>query len=195
MVLKFTGATRPPFYRLLHIDRKIKSGNFPNCRTLAEELEVHQRTISRDVDFMKNSLNVPLEYCARNRGFYYTEANYSMGLLKLTEGELLALYLGHSLLARCKGTPYIQPVINAFNKICCYLQETVNIDFGRLSDTVEFDLEPLRGEEKMVAAHFAAISEAINNRQVIKLLHYAIARELASARELYRQGNSVEAKK
>ncbi len=136
----------------------------------------------RDVEFMRDSLCAPLEYCPKNRGYYYTEAEYSLGLLKFTEGELLALFLGHNLLTRCKGTPYEQPVISAFNKICCYLQETVNIDFGRLSDFISFDLEPLRGEEKRVASHFTSIGEAIEKKRTIEIAHYSIARDTCQER-------------
>ncbi len=171
------GSTRPPMYRIFYIDKKIKAGQYPNCRQLAQELEVHRRTIMRDIGLMKYSLGAPLEYDPKKRGYYYTEADYSLGLLKLTEGELLALCLGHNLLAKCKGTPYAKPVADAFNKICCYLQDTVDIYFGHLADMIAFDLEPFRGEEKQVAAHFAAIGEAINQKVSIKISYYSIAKD------------------
>ena len=177
MTLTLAQATRSRLYRLAYIDKMIVARRYPNARSLAEDLGVSKRTISRDVEFLKDSLNAPLEYDARRRGFYYTEAGYSIGLLKLTEGELLALYLSHNLLRKCKGTPYGPSVLSAFQKICSYLQESVNIDFGLLSAAVDFDLEPLRGEEKKVAAHFAAIGEAIQKKETLKLLHYSIKRD------------------
>lgn len=177
MAFNLADPTRSRLYRLCYIDKMVKAERYPNSHSLAEDLGVSKRTISRDVEFMRDSMSAPLEYNAKRRGLCYTEAGYTIGLLKLTEGELLALCLGHNLLTKCKGTPYDQHVISAFHKICSYLQETVNIDFGRLSDSVAFDLEPLRGEEKQVAAHFAAIGEAINQSKTIKLLHYTIARD------------------
>lgn len=182
MPLELAETTRPQLYRFSYIDKMIKIGRYPNSRGLAEDLGVSRRTILRDVEFMRDSLCAPLEYCPKNRGYYYTEAEYSLGLLKFTEGELLALFLGHNLLTQCKGTPYEQPVISAFNKICCYLQETVNIDFGRLSDFISFDLEPLRGEEKRVASHFASIGEAIEQKRTIEIAHYSIARDTCQER-------------
>lgn len=169
--------TRPQLYRYSFIDKAIKSGCFPNSRRLSEDLEVSRRTILRDVEFMRDSLHAPLEYCPKNRGYYYTEAGYSLGLIEFTEGEILALYLGHSILTKCKGTPYEKPVVSAFKKICFQLQETVNIDFGQISDFISFDLEPLRGEEEKIASHFATISQAIQKRITIKIKHYAITRD------------------
>ncbi len=182
MIQQVASTTRPQLYRLSYIDKMIKTGRYPNSRSLSEDLGVSPRTVLRDVEFMKDSLSAPLEYSAQKRGFYYTETEYSMGLLKLTEGELLALFLGHNLLNKCKGTPFEQHVLSAFNKICCYLQESVSINFGQLSESVTFDLEPLRGEEKQVAAHFSAIIHAINRRKTVKLLHYAIAKDTCRER-------------
>lgn len=184
MAFNLAGSTRPQLYRISHIDNRIKAGRYPNSRRLAEDLGVSRRTILRDVEFIKDSLSAPLGYCPRKRGYYYIEADYTLGLLKLTEGELLALYLGHRLLTRCKGTPFEQSVINAFNKICCHLQETVDIDFGQVSDFIAFDLEPLRGEEEQVAGRFAAIGAAIRAQKRIRLTHYAIADDVCRVREV-----------
>ena len=177
MAFRMAETTRPQLYRIVYIDKTIKAMRYPNARSLAEELEVHQRTILRDVGFMKDMLSAPLEYDPKKRGFFYNQADYTLGLLKITEGELLALCLGHNLLVKCKGTPYTQAIISAFNKICGYAQDTVEIDFGQLTEAISFDLEPLRGDEKRVAAHFAAIGAAIKERKTVNLLHYAIARD------------------
>ena len=182
MATNLAVATRPQLYRFYYIDGMIKNGRYPNSRGLAEALGVSRRTILRDVEFMRDSLNAPLEYCPKNRGYYYTEAEYSLGLLKFAEGELLALYLAHNLLTQCEGTPFKQPVISAFNKICCHLQENVNIDFDELSDYLSFDFEPLRGEEKAVAAYFTSIGEAIKKQRTIKLKHYSITRDTCQER-------------
>lgn len=184
MTHQVASTTRPQLYRLSYIDKMIKAGRYPNSRSLSVDLGVSSRTVLRDVEFMKDSLIAPLEYSAQKRGFYYTETEYSMGLLKLTEGELLALFLGHNLFTKCKGTPYAQPVVNAFNKICCHLQETVNVDFGQLTDFITFDLEPFRGDEPQVSAHFAALGEAIKNKTRIKLTHYTIADDVCREREV-----------
>ena len=42
---------RPPVERMLRIHQEIQSGRFPNCRTLAGELEVSTKSIQRDLEF------------------------------------------------------------------------------------------------------------------------------------------------
>lgn len=182
MSLDLNNFTRSQLYRISRIDGTIKAEQYPNSRNLAEDLGVSRRTILRDIEFIKDSLNAPLDYCPKKNGYYYTEPGYSVGIINLTEGELVALYLGHNILSKCRGTPYAQPVVNAFNKICCSLQDTVNIDLGKLSEFIKFDLEPLRGEEEQMAAHFTAIGKAIKNRKQVKLNHYAIARDKCQKR-------------
>ncbi len=167
---------RPQLYRCAIIHRKVKTGGYPNANRLSIDLGVHRRTIMRDLDYMRDSLGAPLEYCPRRRGYYYTERDYNIDLLNLTEGELLSLCLGHNLLLKCRGMPYEKHIASAFAKICALLQDTIPIDFG-LADHITFDLEPLRGEDEMVAANFAAISAAMRHKKSLKIVHYAIARD------------------
>ena len=167
---------RPQLYRCAIIHRTVKSGSYPNARRLSVDLGVHRRTIMRDLDYMRDSLSAPLEYCPSRRGYYYTEKEYSIDLLNLNEGELLSLCLGHNLLLKCRGTPYEKHIASAFAKICALLQDAIPINFG-IADHIAFDLEPLRGEDKLVAANFAEIGVAMRQNISLKITHYAIARD------------------
>ena len=46
--------------RIHAIDQEIRKGTYPNTRDLAEMLEVGERTISRDIDEMRNFYNAPI---------------------------------------------------------------------------------------------------------------------------------------
>jgi predicted DNA-binding transcriptional regulator YafY len=81
-------ATRPLLRRLLALDRLLRGHHYPNARTAAQELEVHLRTLHRDLEFLRDSLGVPLEFCRRHNGYYYRDADYGLPFLRLTEGEL-----------------------------------------------------------------------------------------------------------
>jgi len=168
---------RPQLYRCILIHKTVKAGGYPNANKLAKDLGLSRRTILRDLDYMRDSLSAPLEYCPKRRGYYYTEKGYSIELLNLTEGELLAICLGHNLLLKCRGMPYEKHIASAFGKICSMLQDTVPLDFG-LADHIAFDLEPLRGEDKQVAGNFAAIGSAMRQKKTVKITHYAIARNI-----------------
>ncbi len=84
---------KPQHSRLLFIDRKISEGRYPNCGTLAEEWEVSSKTIMRDLEYMRYQLDAPLEYSAKNRGYFYTEENFKLPALSIKESDLFAIYL------------------------------------------------------------------------------------------------------
>ena len=50
--------SRPPWERMMRMHQLIKSGKYPNCSKLAREFEVVTRTIKRDIDFMKDRLEL-----------------------------------------------------------------------------------------------------------------------------------------
>lgn len=47
---------RTRWRHVLLIDQQIRSGQAPNCRRLAQELEVSHRTVLRDIDFRRKML-------------------------------------------------------------------------------------------------------------------------------------------
>ena len=53
------------------VHQKLKAGKFPNCRKLAQELEVSAKTIQLDVDFMHYGLGLPMECDQPHFGFYF----------------------------------------------------------------------------------------------------------------------------
>lgn len=59
--------------RVLEIHKMVRATRYPNCSTLAKEIEVAPKTIQRDINFMRNQLGLPLEYHAIKHGFYYTQ--------------------------------------------------------------------------------------------------------------------------
>ncbi len=55
-------AARPPLARIMLIDRAIRAGTWPNAHTLADQLEVNERTIRRDITHLRDRLGAPLEF-------------------------------------------------------------------------------------------------------------------------------------
>ncbi|RYD77421.1 MAG: HTH domain-containing protein [Verrucomicrobiaceae bacterium] len=58
--------------RVRYIHEEIRSGRYPNGPKLAKHFGVNIRTIYRDIEAMRNSLDLPMEYSAARNGFYYT---------------------------------------------------------------------------------------------------------------------------
>ncbi len=108
--------SRPPLERMMRMHERLKAGRYPNCRKLADELEVSSKTVQRDIDFMRYRLGLPIEYDQLHFGFYYTEPVASFPNVEISEGELVALYVGQKALAQYKGTSFEAPLSTAFSQ-------------------------------------------------------------------------------
>lgn len=129
---------RPAIERMMLIHKALQRGGFPNCSRLAAELEVSTKTISRDIDFMRDRMLMPIEYEASEHGYCYTHEVESMPTINISEGELLALSIAQKALDHYKGTPFEKPLATAFNKLSASLPDTITANLTELSDTISF---------------------------------------------------------
>ena len=124
--------------RLLLIDKAIRSGKYPNANDLAELAEVNSRTIQRDIEYMRDMYGAPLEYDPTHRGYYYTEANFYIKGVPLTEGELFSIALFDQLLDQYRNTPLEKTLRAIFSKIIQCLPDNINVETGFLTSQVTF---------------------------------------------------------
>ena len=122
----------------MRIHAQLKAGDFPNCRKIAEELEVSSKTIQRDIDFMRDRLGLPIEYDPLRFGFYYTEEVDSFPSIEVSEGEVAALFVAQKALAQYRGTPFERPLRSAFRKIADSLKERVSFSWSDLEEAISF---------------------------------------------------------
>ncbi len=109
--------SRPPMERMWRIHQKLSAGDYPNCRKLAETLEVSSKTVMRDIDFMRDRLGLPLSYDALRHGFFYTAPVRDFPMMKVSQGEVAALLLAQKSLELFHGTPFEKPLAGAFRKL------------------------------------------------------------------------------
>lgn len=126
-------AARPPLVRLAAIDAAIRSGSYPNAKTIARQLETSHRTIQRDIDVLRNQLRAPVEYDDVRHGFYYTQPDYCLPLANLAEGEFLALMLAGQVLQQYRGLPFEQDLRRAFDRLASLLPENVRVHLADLA--------------------------------------------------------------
>jgi len=123
---------------MMRMHERLKAGRYPNCRKLADELEVSSKTVQRDIDFMRYRLGLPIEYDQLHFGFYYTEPVASFPNVEISEGELVALYVGQKALAQYKGTSFEAPLSTAFRKITDGLRDTISVTWADLDSAISF---------------------------------------------------------
>src|SRR5436190_15138771 len=98
------GRTRRPMLRIMHIHEVLLSQRYPNCNTLAQEIEVDRKTIQRDISYMRDEMRLPLEYHQIEHGYYYTKPVTDFPLLHLSRQDLLALFLARKALDPLRGS-------------------------------------------------------------------------------------------
>ena len=99
-----SGVSRPALWRVMEIHKIIRAGTYPNCSTMAKEIEVTPKTVQRDVSFMRDQLGLPLEYHAIKHGYYYTQEVHEFPMLHLSRNDLVALFLARHALEPVRGT-------------------------------------------------------------------------------------------
>jgi len=109
--------SRPPLERMLRIHQAIQAGKFPNASTLARELEVSTKSIHRDIEFMRDRLELPIEYDGSRFGYRYTEEVNAFPTVQITEGEIFALLVAEKALQQYRGTSFEKPLLSAIKKM------------------------------------------------------------------------------
>ena len=129
---------RPPLARMLRIHERLKGDRFPNCSQLALDLEVATKTVQRDIDFMRDRMDLPIEFDFRRNGFHYTAQVENFPTVQVTEQELIALFIAEKALAQYKGTPFEKPLHAAFQKLTEGLTASVSFRWADLDSTISF---------------------------------------------------------
>lgn len=61
------------YQRITWFHNKIINSGYPNARLLAQHFEISVRQAQRDIEYMRDSMNAPLVYCSKHRGYLYEE--------------------------------------------------------------------------------------------------------------------------
>jgi proteasome accessory factor B len=129
---------KPQFGRLLFIDKKLQSEGYPNSTSLAREYEISPRTILRDIEYMRDMLDAPIDYDKEKRGFYYTEKNYRLPGIAIRESDLFAICIAERALEQYANTPLYDKLSSVFEKIRSYLPDSVTVRPGWIDNRFTF---------------------------------------------------------
>jgi len=150
--------------RILLIDELIRSGSYPNAVSMSKKMEVSDRTIQRDIEYLRLFYNAPLEYDALRRGYFYTEPNFFIKSVLLTEGELFSIALFDRLLEQYRNTPLEGHLRNIFRKILEALPQQITVNSSLLNSHVSFIPDQAGTIDPNV---FEAVFKALSTRKTI----------------------------
>jgi proteasome accessory factor B len=153
---------------MLRIHQAIQSGSFPNASNLAQQLEVSTKSIHRDLEFMRDRLQLPLEFDRARLGYFYTEAVSAFPTVQITEGELFALVVAEKALQQYRGTSFEKPLLSAIKKMEQSLPETISLDLADVERAISFRT---RAEPILDLKVFDGLAKATAARQQVELTY------------------------
>ena len=163
-----TPQSRPPLERMLRIHQAIQSGKFPNATQLAAELEVSTKSIQRDLEFMRDRMDLPIAYDALRHGYRYDGEVNAVPTMQITEGEIFALVLAEKALQQYRGTNFEKPLLSAIRKMEQALPDTISLTLADLEHTISFRT---RAEQILNLEIFDALAKAAAQRQQIEIAY------------------------
>ncbi|MGC8879779.1 MAG: helix-turn-helix transcriptional regulator, partial [Anaerolineae bacterium] len=172
--------------RIIHIDQEIRAGRYPSAATLAQRFEVSKRTIYADRTFMIDRLGAPIIYDSEHGGWTYADETWILPSIIVSEGELLAFFLGHVIVGQYLGTPFETPLRNALHRLMRYLPHHVQVDVQaatqhytfRSGATVEvnaqlvLDLERAIREHHQVRMTYYTASRGERSERIVDPYHF-----------------------
>ncbi len=159
--------SKTQYRRLLFIHDCIKKEQYPNCRSLAEKWEVSRKTIQRDIDFIRDQLNAPIEYSAQKRGFYYSERNYQMPAILIKESELFSIFIADIVCRQYENTPLYDNLKSVFTRIEKILPGKISIN-TMFSDKFSILLNP---NTKINTTVWEKIFSSLQKLQRVKIIY------------------------
>lgn len=167
--------------RLLQIDNLLRSPTRQTSISLAEALEVSERTIRSDVAFLRDRYGAPIEF-SRSQGYHYQDSEWRLPSISLSRGELFALTLGARMLEAYAGSTYAQELRSAITRLRERLPEQTSVDLQQLANErvlfrsgAEIDLNPEVWHQ---------LEDACLTQRSVQMTYYTASRDAVSDRKL-----------
>jgi len=175
------GWTRRPLHRIYEIHTWVKAGRYPNCQQLAKELEMTAKTVQRDINFMRDQLNLPLAYDEQRHGYFYEKTVGDFPLLQLSRRELVTLFLARQALGTVRGTRLEQELAQTFERRTAGLSDEVSFSWSELD--AAFSVRAA-GIVEADARLFGALSDAILQGREIEFVYRKLTSEAPETRRV-----------
>ncbi len=173
--------SRPPLERMLRIHDELRRGALTNCTKLMRALEVSRKTVVRDIAFMRDRLDLPIEFDPRIQAYRYTHPVSAFPTVHVTEGELLALLVAQRALEQYRGTPFHRQLEIAFEKLSGGLRDRISFSPADELRTVSFRNIGLGRTDLTV---FNALSSAVLRQEEVTFEYHKPADARSSRRRV-----------
>lgn len=160
---------RATLRRVLWIHERLGNQHPATAVSLARELETSERTIKRDILFMRDQLGAPIEWDGSAHTYAYTRPCDLLPLLRLDAGEALALALAGRTFAAWQGNALGRALTAALEKIAGVVGGAVSLPVSEISRLVSSPTETIGPDDEL--RWFATALEAIRRRRVLRIVY------------------------
>jgi predicted DNA-binding transcriptional regulator YafY len=118
---------RPLWRRLQAIHHEIKEGRHPNTSSLAKQLGVSSKTVQRDIDYLRDELDAPIEFRRDENGYAYARKDYVLPFLPVDGQDLFSIGVAAQVMALLGGTPIARSLASCYERLARLMPPGVRI--------------------------------------------------------------------
>jgi len=118
---------RPLWRRLQTIHHAIKEGRHPNTSSLSRELGVSSKTVQRDIDYLRDELDAPIEFRREENGYAYARADYVLPFLPVDGQDLFSIGVAAQVLQLLGGTPLSKTLRSCYQRLARLMPPAVRL--------------------------------------------------------------------
>ena len=126
------GGARPAMGRIIAIHRLLVAGRFPNCTALCREFEVTRQTIMADIRYMRDQMDLPVEWSQKRNGYFYGKDVQDFPISEIAAGELAAIFLARHTLGNIQASLLGEKVKNVFSAVLETMKEKLRFSWSEL---------------------------------------------------------------
>lgn len=146
----------------------------------SEGLHICHSTIEKDIFAMRMEHDAPIAYSKREKGYYYTNDEFTMDDVPLTEKDISAIKAASTILHQFKSTCLFSQYQFAIDKI---LDRAVSSQqkFSNTENNIQFETLPtISGNE-----YLESVLEAIKKRNVLQFEYYNYIKDVKTIRRVH----------
>jgi predicted DNA-binding transcriptional regulator YafY len=166
--------------RLLRIDVLLRNSERQTASNIATDLEVSERTVRADIEFLRSRYFAPIQW-TKAKGYQYTDQDWRLPTIPLTQGELFALTLGARMLETYSGSAYAQDLQSAISRLGERLPEQTWVDLQQLAD--ERIIFRGGGGIDLAPEIWHGLEDACRNLKSVQMTYYTASSNSTSDRQ------------
>jgi len=177
--------------RIYKLDRFFRRKQAPSKREILSALEISPAQFKRDLDFMRDRLDAPIQFDATSGGYRYGSTDFNLPGIWFTEGEVYAMLLMHALIDQLQPGLAREQLAPFEAKLRALLGKPRR-GADSILDRMTVTTAPQRSTD---ARHFQCICEATLRRQRLRMRYFSRSRDAESdrivspQRVIYYRGN------